>query len=67
MKECPNLFFFTFFFFKMYLLMKAKIHGERREGKEQGCRYEIDKKEIWRRNKQTVDENEEFLGSTSKP
>jgi len=33
------------FFFKMYLLMKAKIHGKRREGKEQGCRYEIDKKE----------------------
>lgn len=47
--------------------MKATIHGERREGKEQGCRYEIDKKEIWRRNKQIVDENEEFLGSTSKP
>lgn len=28
--------------------MKAKICGERREGKEQGCRYVIDKKEIWR-------------------
>lgn len=24
--------------------MKAKIHGERREDKEQGCRYAIDKK-----------------------
>lgn len=47
--------------------MKAKIHGESREGKEQDCRYAIGKKEIWRGNKQVVDEKEEFLGSISKP
>lgn len=47
--------------------MKLKIHGERREGKEQDCRYAIGRKEIWRGNKQVVDEKEEFLGSISKP
>lgn len=47
--------------------MKAKIHGERKEGKEQGCRYVIDKKEIWRGNKHVADKKEEFLGSTSQP